>query len=208
MIETLLAMDIWVIASFVGAGIILNLTPGADVIFTTACGIKGGWRYGVAAAFGITMGSATHILLAVVGVSAAIAAIPHGLDIIRYIGAGYLIYLAVQAWRAKPEPATTTTSANTMKNAVIRGYVTNILNPKVGLFILAFLPQFTDPVIGLVWQQMLVLGALFIITGFFITSLYGVASGLAGSALQGRMSILNKISAVIFGGLAARLVLN
>lgn len=208
MLETILAMDIWLILSFVGAGVVLNLTPGADVLFTTACGIKGGWRYGVAAAFGVSLGSLVHVALAVVGVSAAIAAIPYGLDIIRYLGAGYLLFLAVQAWRADGKMDTNSTAADTMRNAAIKGALTNILNPKVGLFILAFLPQFTDPSIGPVWQQMLILGLLFAMTGFFITALYGLVSGLSRQALKGRLTILNKISAVIFGGLAARLVLN
>ena len=207
MLETLINMDPWTIASFVGAGVVLNLTPGADVLFTTASGIKGGWRYGVAAAFGITLGSAIHVILAVLGVSAAIAAIPFGLEIIRYLGAAYLAYLAVQAWRAKPN-AHQPTAADSLNSAIKRGLITNILNPKVGLFILAFLPQFTDPAIGPVWQQMLFLGVLFILTGFTITALYGVISGLSRNAFQSRLSILNKISALIFGGLAARLVLN
>ena len=207
MLETLINMDPWTVASFVGAGVVLNLTPGADVLFTTASGIKGGWRYGVAAAFGITLGSAIHVILAVLGVSAAIAAIPFGLEIIRYLGAAYLAYLAVQAWRAKPN-VHQPTAADTLSSAIKRGLITNILNPKVGLFILAFLPQFTDPAIGPVWQQMLFLGVLFILTGFTITALYGVISGLSRNAFQSRLSILNKISALIFGGLAARLVLN
>lgn len=208
MVETILAMDIWLIASFLGAGVVLNLTPGADVMFATASGIKGGWRYSVAASFGITMGSATHVLLAVGGVSAAIAAVPYGLDIIRYLGAAYLVVLAVQAWRAKPDPVNVSQGADSLKSAALRGFVTNILNPKVGLFILAFLPQFTDPQIGPVWQQMLFLGFLFTVTGFIITGLYGVIAGLSRSIMQTRLTILNKISAVIFGGLAARLVLN
>jgi len=207
MLDTLLAMDIWVIASFMGAGVVLNLTPGADVIFTTACGIKGGWRAGVAAAVGITLGSLVHISLAVVGVSAAIIALPHGLDVIRYIGAAYLAYLAVRAWHAKPDDQTDLKATESLKSAISKGALTNILNPKVGLFILAFLPQFTDPSIGPVWQQLLFLGLLFSTTGFFINGLYGVISGLSRSALQARLSILNKISAVLFGGLAARLVL-
>ncbi|MDP7150520.1 MAG: LysE family translocator [Paracoccaceae bacterium] len=207
MLETLINMDPWTVASFVGAGVVLNLTPGADVLFTTASGIKGGWRYGVAAAFGITLGSAIHVILAVLGVSAAIAAIPFGLEIIRYLGAAYLAYLAVQAWRAKPN-VHQPTAADSLTSAIKRGLITNILNPKVGLFILAFLPQFTDPAIGPVWQQMLFLGVLFILTGFTITALYGVISGLSRNAFQSRLSILNKISALIFGGLAARLVLN
>jgi len=208
MLETLLAMDIWVIASFVGAGIILNLTPGADVVFATACGIKGGWQQGVAAAIGITLGGMVHVLFAVAGLSAAIAAIPNALDVVRYLGAAYLAYLAVQAWRTKAVDQGHSAGVTHVSSAIRKGAITNVLNPKVGLFVLAFLTQFTSPAIGPVWQQMLILGGLFTFTGLIINGLYGAISGIARSALQSHLTILNKISAVIFGGLAARLVLD
>jgi len=93
-----------------------------------------------------------------------------------------------------------------MGRALARGFVTNALNPKVALFVLAFLPQFTDPARGPVWQQIVVLGAVFSATGTLITCGYGALAGLAGRALGARMAALNRVAAVMFAGLAARLV--
>ena len=100
LLETLLAMDPLTIATFTGAGILLNLTPGSDVMFATASGIAGGWRAGLAAALGITMGGLTHMILAVLGISTAITALPYAYDTIRYAGAAYLLWLAWNNWTA------------------------------------------------------------------------------------------------------------
>lgn len=206
MIETIAAMDPVVILAFMAAGVALNLTPGADVMFAMASGMRSGWRAGFAAAIGITLGSAVHILLAAAGVSAAIAAVPYAFDAIRYLGAVYLLYLAFQAWWAAS--LSQSRGATDMRSAVRNGFVTNLLNPKVALFVLAFLPQFTDPTIGPVWQQFIALGAIFLTTGLIITGAYGAFAGLLSARIRKSSIILNRVSAVIFGGLAARLALN
>ena len=89
-----------------------------------------------------------------------------------------------------------------------RGFTTNALNPKVALFVLAFLPQFTDPATGPVWRQILTLGALFSVTGFFVTAGYGAAAGYAGRALGRATGWMNRLAAVVFAGLATRLLLD
>jgi len=203
MFETVLAMDLVTVLAFLGAGIVLNLTPGADVLFAMASGMAGGWRSGVAAAIGISLGSIAHVGLAVVGVSALIVALPHGYDILRWCGAAYLLVLAWQSWNARPDGQTNGRAR--LWPALKRGFLTNILNPKVALFIMALLPQFTDPAIGPVWQQMLALGLIFTTTGLIITSAYGALAGLFGATLRARMGLMNKFSAIVFGGLAARL---
>lgn len=205
MIDTLLVMDPITIATFLGAGILLNLTPGSDVVFASACGVSGGWRAGVAAAFGISLGSLFHISLAAIGVSALVLTVPYAYDAIRYLGAAYLAYLAYKSWTASSE-LSKGRGVSSLRRAVARGFLTNALNPKVALFILAFLPQFTDPAIGLVWQQILILGIMFSITGMIITSAYGAAAGLFGNVLRARIGLMNKLTALVFGGLAARLV--
>ncbi|MEP2530254.1 LysE family translocator [Shimia sp.] len=207
MIETFLNMDPVTIATFLMAGIVLNLTPGADVVFATASGISGGWRFGVAAAFGIALGAVVHITLAAVGISAALMALPWAYDAIRYLGAAYLLYLAVKSWRAPPETGNTQ-GAKGARQAIRRGFLTNLMNPKVALFVLAFLPQFTALEAGPVWHQILILGGLFTVTVFFITAAYGAAAGIAGTALRGASGLMNKISAIVFGGLAAKLVMD
>lgn len=205
MIETLLLMDPTTVAAFLLAGIVLNLTPGADVMFATACGLSGGWRGGVAAAFGVALGSVVHVGLATVGISAAILAVPHAYDIIRWAGAIYLLWLAWAAWTAPPpEPDQ---GRRTYQAAIRKGFVTNLLNPKVALFIMAFLPQFATPEIGPIWHQTLGLGLLFIVTGLVITSGYGAFAGLFGAALGKVQGVMGKVSALVFGGLAARIIL-
>ena len=90
--------------------------------------------------------------------------------------------------------------------AVAKGFLTNALNPKPILFVLAFLPQFTDPDYGPVWQQVAILGAIFTVTGTLVTMGYGALAGVAGRSLSRRMGAMNKIAALLFGGLALRLL--
>lgn len=205
MLETLFSMDPTLILTFTGAGILLNITPGSDVAFAMASGISGGPRAGIAAALGITLGGLTHVMLAVLGISAALMAVPHAYDAIRYIGAAYLLFLAVKTWRA-PSALEKAVGAKRLISALKRGYLTNLLNPKVALFVLAFLPQFTRPEAGPIWQQILLLGLVFNASGLIINSAYGTAAGLAGHHITRMGSGLNKITSIVFGGLAARLI--
>ena len=205
MTETLLNMPLAVLVTFALAGVILNLTPGADVMFAIASGLAGGPRTGAAAGLGVGAGGALHVALAAAGLSALIAAAPLALDAIRYAGAAYLLWLAVKSWRAgPPEPGTARRLAPA--RAFRQGFLTNALNPKVILFILAFLPQFTDPSRGPVWQQIVLLGAIFAVTGTAITAGYGAGAGWLGAALSRRLGLLNKLAALVFGGLALRMV--
>ena len=202
----ILGLDAVTIASFVGAGLLLNLTPGADVMFASASGLAGGPRAGVAAALGVALGGLMHTLLAAAGLAALLAASPAAFEAVKWLGAGYLLFLAVKAWRAgAPQQAR---GAQSLGRAVRRGFVTNALNPKVALFVLAFLPQFTRPEAGPVWGQILLLGGLFSVTGFFITAAYGAAAGYAGRALGRAFGWLNKLAALVFAGLAGRLLLD
>lgn len=193
-----------VLLTFLGAGIVLNLTPGADVAFTMASGLKGGKRGAVAAAIGITSGSLVHTVLAAFGLAAVFSSYPIAFDAIRYLGAAYLLYLAWQAW-TQSGSLTKSDCASSMRKAMAQGFLTNILNPKVGLFILAFLPQFTDPQNGPVWLQMLILGGLFASTGIVITIAYGLLAGTLSDRLHRYQGPFNTLTALIFGGLAARL---
>lgn len=191
------------LAAFLAAGIVLNLTPGADVIFATASGVAGGPRAGAVAGLGVGLGSLWHVALAALGVGALLAAHPAALVTLQYAGVAYLLWLAAQSWRAPAAPPGR--GERSPWAALRRGFVTNALNPKVALFVLAFLPQFTDPARGPAWQQILILGALFTLTGTAITAGYGALAGWAGQRLAPRMRMMNKLAALMFGGLAAKL---
>lgn len=190
--------------AFAGAGVLLNLTPGSDVMFATASGMAGGPRAGMAAGAGVGLGGFWHVGLAALGVAALLAAHPAAMTGLRWFGAGYLLYLAWTSWKAGPaQPQDGSTS---LSRAFWRGFLTNALNPKVALFVLAFLPQFTDPARGPVWQQILVLGAVFTLTGMCITAGYGAMAGFAGQALSARMGVMNKLAAGVFALLALRMI--
>lgn len=207
MFDLLLAFPPGQLFAFMAAGIVLNLTPGADVIFASASGIAGGPRAGAVAGLGVGLGGLWHVGLAAAGVSALLAAYPPALIALRWAGAGYLLYLAVVAWRA-PLVIENGRAIASPARAIWRGFVTNALNPKVALFVLAFLPQFTDPALGPIWQQILVLGGIFTLTGTLITAGYGALAGVMGRGLGARLAILNRVAALMFGGLAAKLVLD
>lgn len=202
--EVLTAFDPSMLAAFVVAGLILNLTPGADFLFVTASGIQGGPRIGMAAALGINLGIIVHILAAAAGVSALLLAYPAAYDAIRYLGAAYLLWLAIQAWRANGALGQGQ-GAPSAGHAIKRGFVTNVLNPKTALFIFAFIPQFTDPGIGPIWMQILILGAIFMVNGLIFVLCLGAAAGVLSNTLRARSRLLNRLSAILFGGLAARL---
>jgi threonine/homoserine/homoserine lactone efflux protein len=205
--QVLTNFDPALLLAFIGAGLLLNITPGADFLFVSASGIQGGPKIGAAAALGVNIGVWVHVILAALGVSAVLLAYPAAYHAIRYAGAGYLVYLAVQTWRDSGDIATRR-AALSVGAAVCRGFVTNVLNPKTALFIFAFIPQFTDPDIGPVWMQILILGAIFQAFGMAFSLCLGLAAGAFSNALEARVRTLNKITAIVFGGLATRLVID
>ena len=190
--------------TFLLAGLALNLTPGADVLFATASGMRGGPSAGMAAGLGVGLGGAFHVSLAALGLAALVAAHPAALTAIRWTGAAYLLWLAWAVWHAGPPEPGARGTADPWR-ALGRGFLANVLNPKVIIFILAFLPQFTDPGFGPIWAQIVYLGAIFTATGTLVTMGYGALAGLLGRRLEQRGGIMNRIAAVIFAGLAARL---
>ncbi len=207
MLDTLFAMDPVLLMTFVGASVLLILTPGADMMFAIASGMSGGAKTGIAAAAGISLGTLFHASLAAAGLAAIVATSPVALDIARYVGAAYLAYLAYKTWRA-PATEGARIDRQNLFTAFQRGFVTNVLNPKVILFILAFLPQFTDPASGPIWHQIMILGVLFSSETMIFKTVYGVSAGAMASRVKRHAKTMNKISAIVFGGLAARLALS
>lgn len=203
--EVLTGFEPALLVAFIAAGLLLNITPGADFVFISASGMRGGPRIGMAAALGVNLGIVVHVAMAAAGLSAVLMARPALYDVIRYAGAVYLLWLAVQAWR-NADDVQDGRAAQSLWRAVRRGVLTNVLNPKTALFIFAFIPQFTDPAIGPLWAQIVVLGAIFTGVGFVFSLCLGAAAGGFATVLRARSGLLNRLASVMFAGLAARLI--
>jgi threonine/homoserine/homoserine lactone efflux protein len=169
---------------FLVSGILLNLTPGQDTMFILGRSLTGGVRAGVAAAFGICVGSIGHTLAAALGLSAILATSSAAFTTVKLAGAAYLVYLGLrlvmtrEAQLAAPAAAA---AGAAPRSAFVQGIATNLLNPKVALFFLALLPQFIDPASAHKTLAFLALGATFITTGL----LWCLVLALAAGRLQG-----------------------
>lgn len=198
-------VDPIMLAAFVPAALALNLTPGADMMMCIGQGLKQGPRAAWAASAGVSCGGMVHVLVAGAGLSALIANYPLAFDVIRWVGVAYLLWLALQALRS-PQ--------NAQKRSLVRpsrafraGLFVNLTNPKVILFVLAFIPQFVDPAAGPVVVQFLIYGAMIGTTGFLVNGLAGVFAGSAGQRLAGESRVLDYVTGGIFAALAARLAM-
>ena len=137
--------DPYALAVFVIAGLLLNLTPGPDLLYITARSLAQGWRAGVASTLGISAGCLVHTAMAALGISVLLRASPAAYEVLRLAGAGYLVYLGVQMLRQNAAKTGLAQLPDTpMRRVFWQGFLTNVLNPKVALFFLAFLPQFID----------------------------------------------------------------
>ncbi len=144
---------------FLTATLALNLAPGPDMLYVSTRSLVQGRRAGIISALGIAAGSVVHTLLIASGLAALRHAVPIAYDIVRYAGAAYLIWLGMQALRWSSGVAASMSLRPASEWAIFRqGMITNLLNPKVALFFLAFLPQFTDPARGPVAMQIILLG--------------------------------------------------
>lgn len=205
----MLPVDALTLLAFIPAGLALNLTPGADMMFCLGQGLKSGRRAAMAANFGIALGGMVHTLLAALGLGALVAAHPAAFEAIRWLGVAYLLWLAVAALRAGPgtfDPGGKTFPAGKI---FVQALMVNLMNPKVILFILAFLPQFVDPARPLL-PQFLTLGVVFSIGGLVVNGAVGFFAGSIGQRVArsaGLAKWLGRISATIFGALALRLAL-
>lgn len=205
----MLPVDPLTLLAFIPAGLALNLTPGADMMFCLGQGLKSGWRPAMAANFGIALGGMVHTLLAALGLGALIAAHPAAFEAIRWLGVAYLLWLAIGALRASPFAAETAVAPSSSATAFWQGLMVNLLNPKVILFILAFLPQFVDPGRPIM-PQFLTLGLVFSLGGLLVNGAVGIFAGSIGQRVArsaGLAKWLARISATIFGALALRLAL-
>jgi threonine/homoserine/homoserine lactone efflux protein len=197
-------IDAGVLLAFIPAALALNLTPGADMMFCLGQGLRSGPRAALAADAGIALGCMIHVLIAGAGLGAVLRHAPVVFDIIRWVGVLYLLWLAYAALSAGPVPDK---AAGTAAHAFRDGLIVNLTNPKVILFVLAFLPQFVDPARP-VLPQFAVLGAFISLGGLIVNGCVGLSAGGIGQRLARSPAAhlwLGRVSAIIFVALAARL---
>ena len=197
------------LALFLAAGLALNLTPGPDMLYVAARGASEGRAAGIVSAIGIGAGTLLHIALVAAGLAALLAAVPVAYVALRLGGAAYLIHLGVRALRARPDAGRAAELPPAPLGAIFRqGVITNVLNPKVALFFLAFLPQFVDPSRGSPALQVIALGLLFDVTGTLVNLAVALGSSRVAARLRGASTsrrVIQRITGGLFIALGARL---
>lgn len=200
-----------VFLGFALAGLALNLVPGADMTFIVASAVRGGRRDGVIASLGVGAGALVHIMAAVAGLSAILASSQAAFDAIRWAGAAYLLWIAFSMIRTK-QAATAGARHGAAGWRLFRAaMLVNLLNPKVALFFLAFLPQFVDPQAAVPAIQILCLGLWFDLAGTLVNILIALAAAGAAGRLR-HVAWLGKaarwFAATLMGALAVQLALS
>lgn len=194
---------------FFAAAVALALAPGPDNIFVLTQSALHGRRAGFLVTLGLCTGIMFHTTAVAFGVAAVFAASALAFNLLKFVGAAYLLYLAWGAFRAGATPVDGEAAGVSGGRLYGRGVFMNITNPKVAVFFLAFLPQFADPALGSMSAQMMTLGALFIVATFLIFGGVAWFAGFLGGLLrrsERAQVIMNRIAGVIFVGLAARLL--
>lgn len=197
---------------FFTTSILLGLAPGPDNLFVMAQSAQHGRKAGLLVTIGLCTGLLVHTSAVAFGLAAIFQASAVAFTVLKFVGAAYLLYLAWQAFRssASDEGAALVGSVN-VRRLYVRGIIMNVTNPKVSIFFLAFLPQFTDPTQGPIAPQVLLLGGLFIVATILVFGSISVLAGTMGSRFRrsaGAQKALNWIAGSIFAGLAVKLAIS
>jgi len=197
---------------FMIAALVLLLTPGPAVLYIVSRSIDQGRRAGLVSVLGVHVGTLAHIFAAAVGISAVLAASATAFSVVTYLGAAYLIFIGVRRLLDRaPLGAATPGEPKRLRRAFLDGVIVNVLNPKTGLFFLAFLPQFVTVSRGHVGEQIVVLGVVFVLLGAITDSLYAIGAGTAAQWLRGRPRFLGSerwISGGLYIGLGVAAALS
>jgi len=200
-------------ASFLTAAVVLNLAPGPDIAFIIGQTVRGGRKAGFAALGGIWLGAFGHVLIAAAGLSAILATSATAFSITKWAGAAYLLYLGIKALRSDGSGFISEGRATSTRAVLIfrQGVIVALLNPKVAIFFLAFLPQFVAEGAGPVWAQLFLHGSLIIVVAAFIEPPLILAGDKLTNSLRTnpRFGIwLDRSLGAIFIGLGIRLALD
>lgn len=197
---------------FVVAGWLLNLTPGPDVLYIVTSSLRSGVKAGIVAGLGITSGCFVHVFAAALGVSALLAASATAFTVLKWVGAAYLLYVGIKLLRARPgewHVETDGKGPTRLRDVFMGAFWTNVLNPKVAIFFLAFVPQFIAPETPDKALAFIALGALFNVNSLPVN--FGWAAAAAWMARQGAvrrgMHWLDRVAGAMFIGFGARLAL-
>src|SRR5215472_7382698 len=194
--------------TFLVAALALNLAPGPDMLYVIGRSVGQGRKAGTVSALGIFAGCWVHILAAAIGLAAVLRSSPLAFNAIRYAGAGYLFYLGVRILLKRDHLALRDLPPEDLGMIFRQGVITNVLNPKVGLFFLALLPQFVDAHRGSVAFQIMFLGLIFNLGGTLVNLAVAYAGGSLGELLRRSprfTQIQRWFTGMVFVGLGARL---
>lgn len=204
-------LDFHNILLFVAASWALIITPGPDMLYVVTNGMSQGRKAGILSAIGVSLGIIVHTFAAAFGLSVLLKTSVVAFLVIKYVGAAYLIYLGIQAFFDKEGLNVTQQKARGKRSSTLfwKGIMTNVLNPKVALFFLAFLPQFVSPTSESTAVQMILLGLLFILFTTLFMSFMGYFSGHIGSWLCRKPWVARRfkwVTGSVFIGLGVRLL--
>ncbi|MBD5778047.1 LysE family translocator [Pelagicoccus sp. NFK12] len=198
------------ILTFLATSALLAITPGPDNLFVMTQAALHGRKSGFVVTLGLCTGLIVHSVAVALGVSAIFQSSVAAFNLLKYLGVAYLVYLAWKAFRASSDAVGEEQKVQaSYANLYRRGIIMNVTNPKVSIFFLAFLPQFTDPSAGNVTSQILALGGLFIVATLVIFGSIATLSGLLNDLFKKSsraQTIMNKIAGLVFLGIAAKLM--
>ncbi|PHV05595.1 lysine transporter LysE [Janthinobacterium sp. BJB412] len=199
---------------FVVSGLLLNLMPGPDSLLIMTRSATQGWRAGSAAALGIGSGTLIHILAAALGLSALLATSAAAFSVVKWVGAAYIVYVGIGLLRSKKTGATADAAPALpplpYRRIFLQGFLTNILNPKVALFFLAFVPQFISADAASKPLAFVVLGCIFNFNGMLWCHALAVSTAFASARVKLPAAVtlwLNRVTGGLFLALGARLAL-
>ena len=199
----------WIV--FIGTAIALNVAPGPDVLYILTKTISGGKKIGIASSLGVCTGALFHVVIAAVGLSAILLTSTLAFIIVKYIGVGYLLYLAFQAFRSSGANFVVNDNGQLKDSAwkaFKQGVLIDILNPKVAIFFMAFLPQFLREGQGSTSWQLLYLGVLVIVIAIIIETLYVLQASKISHKIHTNKNYtlwLDRVVGVMFVGLGIKL---
>jgi threonine/homoserine/homoserine lactone efflux protein len=194
--------DVSTFALFVAAALALLLVPGPAVIYVVARSVEGGRLTGLVSVLGVELGTLMHVVFAAAGLSAIVVSSAAAFSVVKWLGAAYLVWLGLRQilGRDGGNELSPSGGGENRFRVFSQSVLVQVLNPKVALFFLAFLPQFVDPSRGAAWTQVVVLGATLAFLGLFTDGLYALLGGTAGDWVRNKNLGLRRAGRYVTGG--------